>query len=76
MNGWLGSGYFRCLPNQGLSRAWERRGTTGWTLQQANIESISRPPSIWGCPVTEVVYLYKIGDETYSGSDDIPFILA
>lgn len=57
-----------------LVRTWKRRGTFGWTLQQASIESISCPLTTWGCPIAEVVCLYKIGDETYSGSDDIPFI--
>lgn len=57
-----------------LIRFWKQRGTSGWVLQQANIECISRPLSAWGCPVAEIVYLYTIGDETYSGSDSIPFI--
>jgi len=57
-----------------LVRTWKRRGISEWPLQQASIESISCPLITWGCPIAEVVYLCKIGDETYSGSEDIPFI--
>jgi hypothetical protein len=55
-------------------RTWRRRGTSEWTLQKANIENISCPLIAWGCPIAEVVYLYKIDDETYSGSESVPFI--
>jgi hypothetical protein len=43
-------------------------------LQKANIESSFCPLITWGCPIVEVVYLYKVCDETYSGSESIPFI--
>jgi len=55
-------------------RFWRRRGTSSWMLQQANIENISRSLATWGCPLAEVTYVFKVGDETYSGSDEIPFI--
>jgi len=55
-------------------RTWRRRGTSEWTLLKANVESISCPLIAWGCPIAEVVYLYKIDDETYSGSESVPFI--
>ena len=55
-------------------RAWRRRGTSEWELRKANIASISCPTTGWGCPVVEVVYVYKINDIPYSGSTDIPFI--
>jgi hypothetical protein len=57
-----------------LSCAWKHRGTAGWELTKANIASISSPLITWGCPVVEVVYVYKLNDEIYSGSETIPFI--
>jgi hypothetical protein len=57
-----------------LVRAWRRRGTSEWMPQQAKIEIVSCPLITWGCPIVELVYLYKIDNETYSGSESIPFI--
>jgi hypothetical protein len=57
-----------------LSRAWRLRGTSRWEPTKANIGSISCPLITWGCPVVEVVYVYKISNEIYSGLETIPFI--
>jgi hypothetical protein len=57
-----------------LIRAWRRLGTSEWELRKATVASVSCPPIAWGCPIVEVVYLYKIDEMTYSGSANIPFI--
>src|ERR1700744_1659154 len=57
-----------------LVRAWRRQGTSAWESREASIASISCPLITWGCPIAEVVYLYKIDNDTYSGSESIPFV--
>ena len=56
-----------------LLRKWRQRGTSQWEARKAQVASISSP-LVWGCPVVEVVYLYRINEETYSGLETVPFI--
>ena len=57
-----------------LIRSWKRLRSAGWAVQKGTIDDISCPLTMWGCPVAEIVYLYKINDRMYSGSESIPFI--
>jgi len=55
-------------------RIWRRRGISAWEATEAHVSSISAETKGWGCPVAEVVYVYKVDVEIYSGSETIPFL--
>ena|SRR5689334_1237998 len=57
-----------------LLRIWKRRGTSRWERRQAQIASITFEPALWGCDVVEIVYIYKVENETYSATESVPFI--
>ena len=57
-----------------LYRAWRKRGTSTWDVREAKVESISRAPTGYGCPVVNLVYSYAAGDGNGWGSTDIPFV--
>jgi hypothetical protein len=56
-----------------LMRMWRETRSSAWNLIEAEIATISAP-SAWGCPLVEVVYLYKHNDVEYSGLENLPFV--
>jgi len=57
-----------------LVRKWRQRGTSVWEPKKTRIASISRRLMAWGCPIVELVYVYKVDDKTFSGMESIPFL--
>ncbi len=57
-----------------LVRAWKRTRTSSWELLTARVAEASCPMMPLGCPVAEIVYVYVVLGETYSGLASVPFI--
>jgi len=57
-----------------LLSTWRRVGASSWEMLTATVAEASCPMMPLGCPVAEIVYLYVVTGETYSGIASIPFI--
>jgi hypothetical protein len=56
-----------------IGRAIKRRRSRGWPTVSATVASSECPKSS-GCNLAEIIYLYSVNGERYSGTNKKPFL--
>lgn len=73
MGGWFVDLYFTYLLKS-LCRVLRMRRSRVWPTVTGRVASTRWSPGEVGCPMAEVVYTYTVGDNTFGGIDEKPFL--
>jgi hypothetical protein len=74
MLGWFLDVYVEFLLRI-VIRALRTRGSDGWPICRGTVRSSRALTAVYGCPLAEIVYTYRVSGELYSGLHRRPFIL-